>query len=258
MGWGDLTNYENSGTSNYHSLQIAFNRRYTRGLQYGVAYTFSKALGVGSSDAPTVSPYFSMRERNYGPLAIDRRHVLVVNYMYDLPRVGQRLGWKPAGWILDNWQIAGITSFISGAPFTPGMQLTDSQDLTGSNEGARITVISNPHLDKSERTFYRNFDTEAFRRTPLRDFGNAGVNILRGPGINNWDINISKRVPLFSEGRYIQFRTELFNAWNHTQFSGLYTTARFNQSGQQTDLNFGAYSASRAPRTIQLSLRVMF
>ena len=147
---------------------------------------------------------------------------------------------------------------ISGSPFTPGISTVDGADLTGSSEGARITVIGDPNLDKSERTFFRNFNTAAFARTPAGSFGNAGVNVLRGPGTNNWDINISKRVPLFSEGRYVQFRTELFNAWNHTQFAGLYTTARFDAAGNQVDPNFGAYSSTRAPRTIQFSLRVAF
>jgi hypothetical protein len=199
-----------------------------------------------------------VRQWNYGPLSYDRTHTLVLNYLYDLPRVGSRIGWAPARWILDNWQISGITSMISGSPFTPGLSTTDGADLTGSSEGARITVIGDPRLDKSERTFFRNFNTAAFGRTPAGSFGNAGVNVLRGPGINNWDINITKRVPIFDESRYVQFRTELFNAWNHTQFASLYTTARFDPAGNQVDPNFGAYSASRAPRTIQLSLRVVF
>jgi hypothetical protein len=118
--------------------------------------------------------------------------------------------------------------------------------------------VGNGNLPKSERNFYRNFNTEAFARPALRDFGNAGVNILRGPGTNNWDFNISKRVPLFSEARFVQFRAELFNAWNHTQFSGLYTTARFDATGKQVDSNFGAFNAARTPRIIQLSLKVVF
>jgi hypothetical protein len=228
------------------------------GLQFGLAYTFSKALGVASADGDSLSPYFSSRTRNYGPLSFDRTSVLVINYMYDLPKVGSRLGFKPAGWVLDNWQISGITSFISGSPFTPGFSTVDGEDITGSAEGARITVVGDPRLDKGERTYYHNFKTDVFRRTPSRSFGNAGLGMLRGPGTNNWDISVSKRVPLFSEGRFIQFRTEMFNAWNHTQFSGLYTGARFDAAGNQVDPNFGAYSSARPPRTIQLSLKVIF
>jgi hypothetical protein len=257
-GYGDIFMQEHTATANYNSLQVSANRRFTHGLQFGLAYTWAKALGVADSDTSSISPYFPTRQRNYGPLAFDRTHTLVINYMYDLPRVGTRLGWRPAGWVLDNWQISGITSFISGSPFTPGFSTTDGADTTGSSEGARITLVGDPFIPKSERTFERNFRQEAFVRTPQRDFGNAGVGILRGPGINNWDVTIGKRVPLASEDRYVQFRTELFNAWNHTQFSGLYTNARFDTTGRQVDQNFGAYSSARTPRTIQLSLKVVF
>jgi hypothetical protein len=234
------------------------NRRFTRGLQFGMAYTWSKALGVASADGTIVSAYFNVRSRDYGPLNHQRLHTMVFNYTYELPKVGAKLGFRPAGWVLDNWVVSGITSFISGAPFTPGFSTVDAADLTGSSEGARITVVGDATLPKSERTFFRNFNTEAFQRTPQAGFGNAGVNILYGPGINNWDLTVSKRVPLFSESRYIQFRTELFNAWNHTQFSGLFTSARFDSQGRQVDPNFGAYSDARTPRIIQLSLKVVF
>lgn len=257
-GYGNLNMTEWTGTSNYNALQFSANRRFTRGLQFGVAYTFSRALGTASADGDTLSPYFPARSRNYGPLSFDRTNVLVFNYMYDLPKVGARLGFKPSGWVLDNWQISGITSFISGSAFTPGFSTVDGEDITGSAEGARITVVGDPRLSKDERTYYRNFKTEVFRRTPTRGFGNAGLGLLRGPGTNNWDVAISKRMPLFSEARFIQFRTEMFNAWNHTQFSGLYTTARFDLAGNQVDPNFGAYSSARLPRIIQLSLKVVF
>lgn len=257
-GYGNLNQTQWTGTSNYNALQFSANRRFARGLQFGVAYTFSKVLGTASGDGGTLSPYFKPRSRNYGPLSFDRTHALVINYMYDLPKVGSRLGFKPAAWVLDNWQVSGITSFISGAPFTPGFSTVDGEDITGSAEGATITVVGDPRLDKSERDYFRNFKTEVFQRTASRTFGNAGVGILQGPGINNWDIAVGKRVPLFSEERFIQFRTEMFNAWNHTQFSGLYTGARFDATGKQTDPNFGAYSSARQPRVIQLSLKVIF
>jgi hypothetical protein len=257
-GFGDLNVYENSGSSNYNGLQASINRRFSRGLQFGVSYTFSKTLGVADGDTNGITPYFHPRERNYGPLSFDRSHVLVINYMYDLPRVGKMLGWRPASWVLDNWQVSGISTFSTGAPFTPGFSTVDGADLTGSSEGPRVNVVGDPNLDKGERTFFQNFNTAAFARPAKGDFGNAGVGILRGPGINNWDLNVTKRVPLFSEARWVQFRAEFFNVFNHTQFDGLYTSARFDASGRQVDPNFGAYSSARAPRTIQLSLKVVF
>ncbi len=97
-----------------------------------------------------------------------------------------------------------------------------------------------------------------FRRPARGDFGNAGVGILCGPGVNNWDIAVTKSFPIKSEERFLQFRTEMFNAWNHTQFSGLFTAARFDPAGNQIDPNFGAFSAAWTPRMIQLSLKLYF
>ena len=147
---------------------------------------------------------------------------------------------------------------MSGNPFTPGFSTVDGQNITGSTDGARITVTGSPRLSKSEKTFGRTYNTSVFQRTPQRSFGNAGVNLIYGPGVNNWDIAISKRIPLFAEGRFLQFRTELFNAWNHTQFAGTYNTARFDRNGVQVDPNFGAYSSTLKPRNIQLSLKLVF
>lgn len=243
-------------TINYHSLQVTANRRMSRGIQFGVAYTFSKTLGVGAGDFDGVSPYFSMRQRNYGLLSYDAPHVLTINYTWNLPNPAPHI--KPVSLILGHWIVSGITSFQSGFPFTPGFSTTDSVDLTGSNEGARITVLGDPRLPKSERDFFRNFKTEMFARTPVRDFGNAGIGLLRGPGINNWVLAVSKRVPLAGEQRYFQFRAEFYNAWNHTQFSSIDSGARFNPQGQQINANFGAYNGARDPRRIQLSLRLMF
>ena len=258
FGHNDI-NYRNNGVnSNYNSFQLSANRRFTRGLQFGVAYTWSRTMGVADGDTSGLSPYFDWSSRNYGPAGFDRRHVFVANYIYEIPNLGKRFNNKPLGWVTDNWQISGITSFISGSPFTPGFSTTDGQDITGSSEGARVNIIGDTYLPKEERSFGRNFNTAAFARPALRDFGNAGVNSMYGPGVNNWDISVSKRFPLFSEARYIQFRGEFFNVWNHTQFSGMDTTARFNPAGQQVNLNFGAFTGARDPRLIQLSLRLNF
>ncbi|NWG12241.1 MAG: TonB-dependent receptor [Acidobacteria bacterium] len=259
LGLGDINVRSFGGTSSYNSLQLSVNRRMAQGIQFGVSYTFSKSLGTASSDFESMSPYFPMRSRNYGPLDFDRPHMLVINYTYRIPSLGRRLNNKPLDVVLGGWQISGITSFVSGAGLSPGYSTVDGADITGSSEGARIMVLSDPYLPKSERTFAKNFKTEAFGRPPSRSFGNAGLRYLQGPGIDNWDITISKRVPLWgSEQRYFQFRTEFYNAFNHTQFSGYDTTARFDASGNQVNANFGAYNGARDPRRIQLSLRLMF
>ena len=85
-----------------------------------------------------------------------------------------------------------------------------------------------------------------------------GPRILRGPGQNNWDLSLTKRFPLFSEARYLQFRWETFNSFNHTQFTSINSTARFDLSGKQVDTTFGQYTAAANPRIMQLSLRLVF
>ncbi len=257
-GYGNINQREFTGTSNYHSLQISANRHLAKGVQFGVAYTWSKVLTVSSGDSGGLSAYFATRSWNYGPANFDQPHTLVLNYIYDLPKIGTRTGFRPARWALDNWQVSGISSFMSGNPFTPGINTVDGQDITGSSDGSRVTVVGDPRLDKSQKTFYRTFNTDVFRRTPQRSFGNMGVGVLYGPGINNWDLAVSKRFPLFAERRWVQFRLETFNTWNHTQFSNQNSNARFDRNGVQVDPNFGAYTAAFKPRNIQLSLKVVF
>jgi hypothetical protein len=257
-GHGGVFVYEYAGTSNYNSLQVSANRRFRGGLQFGIAYTRSKALGVGVSDYVEISPYFPTRSRNYGPLDYDRAHVFVMNYSYQLPKFSHALGVKASRFFVDNWVLSGITTFTTGSPFTPTYATVDGLDETGSSEAARIMVVGDPSLAKSERTFYRQFNTDAFARPAKGSFGNAGVNVLRRPGTNNWDISASKRFSLWDDKRYIQFRGETFNAWNHTQFSGLDTSARFDQSGKQIDGAFGSLTSARSPRIVQLSLKLIF
>lgn len=258
-GWGDINYRSNGYSSNYNSLQIGVSKRYTNGLQVGASYTFSKALGVADGDTSGVSPYFSPRERNYGPLGFDRPHVLTFNYIYDLPKIGARMGFKPARYVFDDWMISGMTTMQSGSPFTPGFGLVNSEEWTGSAEGARVDVIGDPVLPKSQRTFNRWFNTDAFAMPAKGTFGSAGVNVMRNPGVNEWNIAVSKRIPLGSEERWLQFRTEMFNAWNHTQYSGMGTGTSFNNTtGAQTSTTLGVINATRPPRIIELSLKLYF
>lgn len=256
-GHGDLNVLEYASSANYNSLQASLQRRFSSGLGFGVSYTFSKALGVNDGWNDTVSSYFDPRRWDYGPVAFDRSHVFVVNYTWELPKLGNRAGWRPLAAVTDGWSVSGVTSFISGSPFTPGLSTTYTSDITGSAEGARITVIGDPRLSKSEKDFSRNFRQEAFALTPVGSFGNAGIGILRGPGINNWDIAVNRTFPLgLGEGRALQFRGEFFNAFNHTQFSAIDTAARFDQTGAQVNGAFGAFTGARNARIIAFSLRL--
>jgi hypothetical protein len=112
-------------------------------------------------------------------------------------------------------------------------------------------------LPKSERTFSQNFRTDVFQAPAVGTVGNAAKTILRGPGINNWDISLLKNIPI-SEPRRLQFRLEMYNAFNHTQFSSFDTAARFDATGKQINTTLSQDNAARNPRTMQMSLRFYF
>jgi outer membrane receptor protein involved in Fe transport len=257
VGHNNVNYREWAATTNYHSLQVSANRRFARGLEFGAAWTWSKALDFNDNDTDSVSNLVPVRVWNYGLASFDRTHVFKINWLWDVPKTP----WSHplARGVLNEWQVSGIASFVSGAPLGVGYQTTTAVDITGSpTDSARIDVIGNPVLPKSERTFSRNFRTEVFRLPARGTIGTAAKNILRGPGINNWDIAVFKNIPLREPVR-LQFRTEFYNAFNHTQFSALDTTARFDTaSGSQVNARFGEFTTARNPRQIQFAVRAYF
>ena len=297
-GYGDITFREFVGSSNYHSLQVAVNRRFTKSLQFGIAYTWSKAMDTANTDTDFTNPY-NTRGYDYRTASFDRTHNLVVNYVYDLPKVGRYLGdnWVVRG-ILDNWQLSGISQFITGTPLELGVTVSGvnaGQRITGSyTEGPRFLLRSNPFTDAGKDGMH--IDPNAFVIPQIGFSGPWPRNYLRNPGFSNHDISIFKNFPFGGEGsRYIQLRFELFNAFNHTEFTGLnggttlavpeqgaprnYTTDATkvfnnydkavitsnvrgldptNDAKQRLGQFFGEYNGARSPRVIQLGVKVYF
>jgi hypothetical protein len=257
-GYGSIRYYEMAGNSSYNALQVMVNRRYSRGLQLGAAYTWSKSMGYGSTDLDVLATYQNHRTWHYGKTSFDQTHNLVLNYIWDLPR-GSRLAPNAfTRLVLDNWQVSGVTAFVSGTPSGVGFTTTDNIDITGGGDGARITVTGKAQLPYGERQFSRWFDPTVFARTPRGSFGNAPKDVFRGPGVNNWDISLFKKFPLDGEQRYLQLRWEMYNAFNHTQYAGVDATARFDTAGRQVNTRFGEVISSRLPRVMQGSLRLTF
>lgn len=260
-GYGDILVNEFAGFSDYHGLQTALNRRYTAGFRFGVSYTFAdqKSIG-GNGNNPTVNPFLDVRERNYG--SIGRKHNLAVNYTYDVPGLSRVWNAPVVRAVFDNWQLSGVTTALSGPAIGVGYSIQGVSDLTGgagAGVDTRVDFVCDPNLPRGERTPTRAFRTECV--TPpsasTNRVGTARVDDLYGPGYLNWDITVAKNVP-FGSGRRVQFRAELYNAFNNVQFATVNTTAQFNRAGDQINPEFGQYTAARDARRIQLTLRVDF
>jgi hypothetical protein len=258
VGFQNINYIEDSGYSNYHALQVALNRRYIKGLQYGVAYTYSKAMGLTNQDGGGLPMFRDYRSYLYGKLGFDQTHVLVVNYLYSLPNV-QALGANVLSrGVFHNWEIAGITTFASGFPQGINFSFADGVDRWGGGDPPRVNMLANPLLPKSQRTFSRYFNTDAIGAPiSVGDFGNAPRDVYRGPGINNWDFTLFKNFPIREQTRF-QLRWELYNLFNHTQFSAVDNNARFDSAGRQINGQFGQLIGARTARQMQFSLRFEF
>ncbi len=256
LGHNNINFREFAGTSNYHSLQLSATRRFAQSLQFGGSWTWSKTMDFNDNDTDSVSSLVPVRVWNYGLASFDRTHVVKINWLYDLPKGPWKHGVARAA--LNDWQVSGIASFVSGAPLGVGFSTVTGADITGSpTDGARVVVTGDAVLPRNERTFSRNFRTEVFRMPARGDIGNAAKTQIRGPGINNWDIAVFKNFPI-RESMRLQFRSEFYNAFNHTQFSALDTAARFDAAGSQVNARFGEFTAARNARQVQFALRFYF
>jgi hypothetical protein len=263
---GAVTPFVFNGKSSYNGLQSQLRKRLSHGLLFGVSYAWSRAMQLLAFD-PLVANNYS---RNYGPQGIDRRQTVGVNYSYDIPKPGQALHNKLLTIVADGWQISGITTANSGAPFTPSFSTTNGEDITGStNEGARINVIGNPYANiptnSSTNSSLANgklaFNPAAFAVPAVGTIGNAGGGggILYGPGWLNFDASISRSIPIGSDRRQIKLRLEAFNVFNHVEFSGVASSFTFNPTtGANTTANTGQYTSDRGPRILSLELRFQF
>jgi hypothetical protein len=269
-GYGDINYIEFASNSNYHALQVQANRRVTTSLAFGVAYTWSKAMDLVDNNNNNINPFIDPRVRNYGKAGFDRTHNLTINYVYKLPRLSKYWDNGFTRQALDGWELSGITSFISGAPLGIGYNTVQGTDLVGGNGGgldSRVVLVGDPNLPKGDRTFLRYFNTSVVQAPTKANFGvgNAPKDPIRGPGTNNWDISLFKNFNLAPEGRVrLQYRLEMYNAFNHTQFTGVDTTARFDLNKQpgdplyQVNGTLGQYTTAANSRRIVMGLKLNF
>ena len=260
------------GNSSYHSLQAQLNRRFSHGLEFGTVFTWSKAMTYTKDDQGSISTDLNPKYWDYGLADYNRKFNLTIHYLYDLPHASRL--WRNGVFknMFDNWQMAGIMRFISGAPlFWDGTgtsagnrdfgfgtgNLTDGADLTGGGDGWRPVVLGNPTLPRDQRTFERYFNGAVFTRPAAGTIGTAGPVVTTGAGVENVNFSLFKNVSI-REKVNVQFRAEAYNAFNHTQFSNVNTQPKFDAQGKQTNGLFGQVSAVRDPRVLQFAVRVRF
>ena len=251
-GFGNIFLRDDSDNSNYNSLQISASRRLRSGLSFGANYTFSKTLDSFGGGTPQDSYH---PKQDIGLSSIHRAHILNFNYIYALPLFAKSPNELVRS-VLGGWELSGVTSFQSGAPNTVTAPV-DSARIGASS--SRATVIGAPDLDGDSRTPARWFKTEAFLNPALMTpgvFGNSGRNILIGPGFQNWDISLLKDFGI-REQMKLQFRAESFNIFNHTNFTGINTTVRFDNAGNATG-GFGAVNAAGPGRVLSFGLKLLF
>lgn len=261
-GYGDITYRELAGTSNYHSLQMQANRRFTRNLVFGSTWTWSKLMNYQDEDFGSVNRYLNFKRWNYGKGIFDHTHNVTANFIYDLPKFSS--GWNNpvSRSVFDGWQVGGVALFLSGAPTGIGASFVQAIDLTGgSGIDSRVNLTGNPNLSFSNRDRLRFFDTSVVQPPPVAAFGigNAPKDAVRGPGLNNFDLSLYKNFAWgANESRKVQFRLETYNAFNHTQFTGMDTGSRWDAAGRQVNQRFGQVISAAAARRIQLGLKFTF
>ena len=262
-GLSSITQRVFDGYSDYHSLQLSVNRRRgPEGLSVGGAYTYQ----ISNNSLQRIDPFVSdNRARNYN--ANGRRpHTLTINYAYEVPNLSRKWNNVVVKALADDWQVSGITSFLSGT--WQGLSYgytgvpTGARSGTGAinGDGSRVNITCDPNLPKGERTFDRQFRTECV--APPTDQFRLGTSLgdeYLGPGYSNWDISFFKNVPM-GGSRRLQFRIELYNAFDTDQWNAVDTSATFDyNTGAQTDANFGKLTgATFSARRIQLGARFTF
>ncbi|MBO0862516.1 MAG: TonB-dependent receptor [Chloracidobacterium sp.] len=235
-GFAAISTNETSGQSSYHSLQVSASRRFVRGLTLQGSYTFSRSI----DDVTTPLNSYADNRMERALSSFDRTHVLVLSYVYEFPQFHRGNGFLKEA--LSGWQLSGISSFESGTPFS----ITIPGDVAGVGTGGQRPNTTGPiEMEKTQQQWFSG----SFALPPPGTFGDLGRDVVRGPGINNWDVSFSKRLAI-REKISLQFRAEFFNFFNHTQWSGV--------SASMGSPNFGHVTSARDPRITQLGLRLIF
>ena len=251
-GYGENTSDASVASSSYNALETTL--RYAHnGSQFLLSYTYAKSIDQGSNLGEQLDPFDSRHTRTIS--AYDLKHDFVGSYTLLLPFPSL---FRTRNRLTEGWDLSGATRFASGFPVT----LLDNSDrsLLGTlGNGANNYLLDTPNyvpgplrINTNGRNGKPAFNTALFSEEALGQLGNAKRRIFYGPGIENFDMTLSKSVRL-KDTQSIELRVEAFNALNHAQFYGPASV-----DGQIEDSNFGQIVSAASPRLLQLATKFVF
>ncbi|WP_367182519.1 carboxypeptidase regulatory-like domain-containing protein [Edaphobacter sp.] len=256
-GYSTITEAQNQGASMYHSLQANFKRRLTKGLLFGAAYTWSKSLDFGSSNGTNLPNAYD-KSNFYGPSDFDTRHVLVLNYVWDLPiATNTSNAFEKA--TIANWQFSGTIQGQSGVPQT--VSQNNDRAGVGPGSGNQLWVVSSnpklPHQFSGYQNSNQWFDASVWSPANSGTFAPRGMRgLIYGPGFQSFSAALQKafHVVPSHENHQLIFKAEAFNYTNHPNLD--------NPDMGPTDANFGKITGKGntygSERQFQFSLRYAF
>jgi hypothetical protein len=266
-GFGPIRVTNNDANSLYNALEVSATRRFSAGLSFGVAYTFSKNMDDGSAQRFIIPDAYNAHNL-WGPADFDRRHVLVINAIYELPFF--RTYSNLTGKLLGGWTISAVSQFQTGQPFS----VATSDDFAGVGTGSGLqywVVNGNPQLNRGDRRFsesnsdsnfwFRTRDANGnpiFTRPVPGTFSNQRVrNLIYAPGLQTHNLGLFKDFRI-TEVQKIQFRFEAFNWVNHPNWSNPSTDINSSRYFNPTSSSFGKVTGKNLERQLQFSLRYSF
>ncbi|MDX6612897.1 MAG: hypothetical protein QOD75_2083 [Blastocatellia bacterium] len=253
-GYRGLNFLEPRFNSNYHSMQVFAQRRFTGASQFNLAYTWAHNLTDNQTSTVSTAPQDSTNIRaEYGRALMDRRHVLTMNYVYELPWYRSQHNF--IGKILGGWQASGIATYQTGLPFTVTSATYDPAGIgfiPVTIAGGRPLLLCDPNQGAA-RSIDQWFNTACFapqNATGIANVpGNAPRGAVDGPPTKKVDFTMTK-ILKFSESVKLQLRAETYNVFNHTNFRSL-STAR-------NAATFGQVTTFRDPRIMQFGIKLLF
>ena len=274
-GYGAINGAAFLGNSRYNALTTRITKQVSHNLSAGASYTWSKAMGV-TTYSPEVA---NNRSYNYGRLPFDRRHNLQITYVYDIPNLaGSNHKW--IAYATDHWQLSGVTSIMSGAPFDPTCSVTNGSPSPASYTGTpdltpRCNVVSNPLTGtgtSGNGKIYFNagaFALPALATGPNNSIVGApalgnlggGAGVLSLPFTTNFDATLSKSIPIFgSETHLLKLQVQAYNVFNHTEISGLNSAIQFNPTTNMVSnpSQVGFINSTFPNRVLEFSARLVF